>query len=157
VWLSARVEYAVRAALEIASSESEFLTAEALADRQGISVSFLENIIGDLRRAGLVASRRGRGGGHRLARPSDTITIADVMRAEIGNLADIHGKRPESAEYPGAATHLPDVWVAARSAYRQILESVTLADVLCGEFPEVVATLLADPRSWESVDPQHLR
>lgn len=152
VWLSARVDYAVRAALEIAAHTDGPLTAEELASRQGISVSFLENIVGDLRRAGLVTSRRGRNGGHSLARPADQITIGDVMRAEIGNLADIHGERPENMAYPGAAEHLTDVWVAARAAYRKILDAATLADVLSGSFTGEVADLVADPRSWESID-----
>lgn len=140
----------MRAALELAASPGVPVNVEELAGRQGISVGFLENIIGDLRRSGLVMSRRGRHGGYLLARPPSEVTIADVMRAEIGNLADIHGQRPEDAEYPGAALHLTEVWVAARAAYREVLESVTLADVLSGEYGEEVANLIADPRAWES-------
>lgn len=151
VWLTARVDYAVRAALEIAAGAGAPVKAEDLAQRQGISVSFLENIIGDLRRAGIVMSRRGRNGGHVLARPADTITVADVMRAETGNLADIHGQRPEDVQYSGAAEHLTDVWVSARAAYREVLESVTLADVISGEFGQPVRRLLDDPKSWRSV------
>lgn len=150
MWLSARVDYAVRAVLEIAAAEGAPVTAEELARRQGISVSFLENIIGDLRRAGLVSSRRGRGGGHQLARPPQDITVADIMRAEMGNLADIHGQRPEDVEYAGAAAHLTDVWCAARAAYRRVLESVTVADVVSGEFAHPIADLIADPDSWKS-------
>lgn len=150
MWLSARVEYAVRAALEIAAAGPVPVTAEELATRQGISRSFLENIIGDLRRAGIVVSRRGRNGGHLLGRPADEVTIADVMRAELGNLADVHGQRPEDAVYEGPAEHLTDVWVAARAAYRGVLEAVTLADVISGDFPPAVRDLLADPASWES-------
>lgn len=151
MWLSARVDYAVRASLELAASYGRPVTSDALASRQGIPASFLENIIGDLRRAGVVLTRRGRGGGLILARPPEEITVADVIRAETGNLADIHGQRPEDAEYLGAAEHLTDVWVAARTAYRRVLEGVTLADVLKGNFgPEVVA-LLADPHAWESI------
>lgn len=150
MWLSARVEYAVRAALEVAAASPQSVTAEELANRQGISRSFLENIIGDLRRAGIIVSRRGRNGGHVLGRPAHEITIAEVMRAELGNLADVHGQRPEDARYLGPAEHLTDVWVAARAAYRGVLESVTLADVMAGEFPEGVRALLDDPASWES-------
>ena len=144
------MDYAVRAVLEIAAADGAPVTAEELARRQGISVSFLENIIGDLRRAGLVASRRGRGGGHTLSRQADDITVADIMRAEMGNLADIHGQRPEDVQYAGAAEHLTDVWCAARAAYRRVLESVTVADVVAGRFSPPVAELLADPDTWRS-------
>lgn len=150
MWLSARVDYAVRAVLEIAARDAEPIAAAELAQLQGISVSFLENILADLRRAGVVQSRRGRYGGQLLARPADQITVADVIRAETGYLADIHGQRPEDIEYAGAAEHLTDVWVAARAAYRQVLESVTIADVLAGEFPSHVQALLQLPEAWLS-------
>ena len=150
MWLSARVEYAVRAVLEIAAREGHPVAAVDLAENQGISASFLENILGDLRRAGILRSRRGRGGGQMLARPSNEITVADVIRAETGNLADIRGQRPEDVQYTGAATHLSEVWVAARAAYRQVLESVTIADVLAGDFPKEVRLLLEQPESWVS-------
>lgn len=150
MWLSARVDYAVRAVLEIAARDAEPIAAAELAQLQGISVSFLENILADLRRAGVVQSRRGRYGGQLLARPADQITVADVIRAETGYLADIHGQRPEDIEYAGAAEHLTDVWVAARAAYRQVLESVTIADVLAGEFPSHVQQLLQLPEAWLS-------
>lgn len=150
MWLSARVDYAVRAVLEIAARDAEPIAAAELAQLQGISVSFLENILADLRRAGVVQSRRGRHGGQLLARPADQITVADVIRAETGYLADIHGQRPEDIEYAGAAEHLTDVWVAVRAAYRQVLESVTIADVLAGQFPSHVQQLLQMPEAWLS-------
>lgn len=150
MWLSARVDYAVRAVLEIAARGNEPIAAAELAELQGISVSFLENILADLRRAGVVKSRRGRMGGQLLARPAEMITVADVIRAETGYLADIHGQRPEDIEYAGAAAHLTDVWVAARAAYRQVLESVTIADVLTGDFPPHVQELLGLPEAWVS-------
>ncbi len=124
-----------------------------MAGRQDISVSFLENIVGDLRRAGIVVSRRGRNGGYLLARSPEEITIAEVMRAETGNLADIHGQRPEDVHYVGAAEHLTDVWVAARAGYRRVLEATTLADVMAGTFRPAVRELLDDPESWVSVRP----
>lgn len=148
--VSARVDYAVRAALELAAHGDTPMKADDLAEAQGIPVSFLENILTDLRRAGVITSQRGREGGHYLARPADQITVADVIRVEVGNLADIHGQRPETLVYQGAAQHLTDIWVAARSAYRQVLESVTLADLLVGEFAPHVTALIDEPDAWLS-------
>lgn len=151
--VSARVDYAIRAAAEMAAKPGQSLKAQALANTQGISVSFLETILGDLRRAGLVASQRGRAGGYQLARDPADISVADVVRAETGNLFDIYGHRPEDMEYSGAATQLTDVWVAARSAYRQVLEDVTLADLVTGAFGPDVVTLIERPDSWNSHGP----
>jgi Rrf2 family protein len=148
--VSARVDYAVRAAAELAAAPGKAHKAEELATSQGISVSFLETILGDLRRAGLVLSQRGREGGHRLARDASQISVADVVRAESGNLFDIYGHRPEDMAYSGAATNLTDVWVAARSAYREVLESVTLADLVAGTFSVDVVELIERPESWHS-------
>lgn len=148
--ISARVDYAVRAALELAAQYPAAVKAEPLASSQEISTSFLENILSDLRRAGIVVSQRGRDGGHTLARDPHEVTIADVMRVEVGNLADIHGQRPEDLHYPGAAANLTSVWVAARAAYRQVLEAVTLADVLGQQFPTHIDELLKQPDSWSS-------
>lgn len=148
--VSARVDYAIRAALELAATSQQAVKAEDLAKAQGIPISFLENILGDLRRAGIIISQRGREGGHQLARPAAEITIADIMRIEVGNLAEVHGERPEDLHYEGAAEHLTEVWVAARAAYRKVLESVTLADVLNGKFGRDVKKLTSEPDSWSS-------
>jgi Rrf2 family protein len=121
---------------------------EALAEAQGLPVRFLENILLDLRRAGLVNSQRGAEGGYRLAQPPARITVADVFRALEGPLADVRGLRPEDARYEGSAEHLRDVWVAVRAALRSVLETVTLADVATGTLPESVTSLLADPEAW---------
>jgi Rrf2 family protein len=150
VRVSARVDYAVCAALELAAHEGVLMKADELAAAQHIPVSFLENILVDLRRAGVITSQRGREGGHQLARPPDQISVADVIRVEVGNLADIHGLRPEQLTYQGASAHLTDVWVAARAAYRKVLESITLADLLVGDFPPQVQALLDEPDSWQS-------
>jgi Rrf2 family protein len=150
VRLSARVEYAVRAALELAAVAPAPMRSDELASAQDVSPSFLVNIMSELRRAGIVRSERGAGGGYRLARPPEEITIADVMRAVQGNLADVHGVHPEELVYPGAAASLRDVWVAARASYRRVLERVSLADVVSGELPEGVADLLADDRAWHA-------
>ena len=148
--ISAKSDYAVRAMLVLAERDgTQPVKGEALATAQEIPVKFLENILLDLRRSGLVASQRGAEGGYRLNRPADTITLADVIRAVDGPLANIRGIRPESASYTGAATSLREVWVAMRASMRAVLESVTLADVATGSLPSPVKALLADPDVWE--------
>jgi Rrf2 family protein len=146
--VTARGDYAVRVAVELSVTEGATCKVGELADRQNIPPRFLENILLALRRAGLVHSRRGTDGGFRLARPSDEISVADVLRAAEGPLADIQGLPPEDVSYIGAATALRDVWVAARASLRTALERVTLADVAQGALPPDVQTLLADPESW---------
>ncbi len=136
--------------LVLAAGDGSPMPIHAIAAAQDIPAGFLENIVGDLRRAGLVVAKRGRSGGLVLSRPADEITIADLIRAETGNLADIHGLRPEEATYSGAAEHLTDVWVAARAAYRGVLESVTLADVVAGDLPPDIVEFASDPRAWAS-------
>jgi Rrf2 family protein len=113
-----------------------------------VPVKFLENILGDLRQAGLVRSQRGVEGGYWLARPASEITLADVIRAVEGPLANVRGVRPDSVTYQGAAEPLRDVWIAVRASLRSVLEAVTLADVASGELPDVVRELVADPESW---------
>ena len=148
--LSARVDYAVRAALELAAAEPETLTGERIAEAQRIPASFLVNVMGDLRRAGLVRSARGAAGGYRLARPANEVSVADVIRAVQGNLADVHGERPEQLRYDGPAERLRDVWVAARASYRAVLEQVTLAEVAGDRLPESVRGQLERDGAWES-------
>jgi Rrf2 family protein len=147
--ISAKSDYAVRAMLELsAEGGTRQVTGEALANAQQIPVKFLENILVDLRRAGLVASQRGAEGGYRLARPANRITVADVIRAVDGPLANVRGMRPEDAEYEGPAEALRDVWVAMRAALRSVLERVTLADLAAGSLPASVRKLTADPDAW---------
>ena len=148
--ITARVDYAVRAALELAAAAPGALTAERIASAQGIPGRFLQTILGDLQRAHLVTSQRGREGGYKLAFPPSEISIARVMRIEQGFLAEVHGQRPEDVAYPGAAAGLAGVWVAAREAYRRVLEEVTLADVVSGTLPAPVAELVAMDTAWRS-------
>jgi Rrf2 family protein len=150
VRITARVDYAVRAALELAAAAPGALTCDAIATAQGIPNRFLQAILGDLQHARLVTSQRGREGGYRLALPPSEVSIARVMRIEQGFLAEVHGQRPEEVSYPGTAAPLAGVWVAAREAYRRVLEDVTLADVIAGEFPPHVADLLAMESAWRS-------
>lgn len=148
--ITARVDYAVRAALELAAAAPEALTNDAIATAQGIPSRFLQAILGDLQHARLVTSQRGREGGYRLALPPSEISIARVMRVEQGFLADVHGQRPEDVEYPGPAQALTTVWIAARASYRRVLEEVTLADVVAGTLPAAVAELAAIEDAWRS-------
>ena len=148
--VSAKADYAVRAAIELAAAAPDSLTCDRIATAQNIPSRFLQAILGDLQHARLVTSQRGRDGGYRLALPPSEISIARVMRVEQGFLADVHGKRPEDVEYPGAATTLGTVWVAAREAYRRVLEELTLADVVAGTLPELAAGLVAMEAAWHS-------
>jgi Rrf2 family protein len=144
---TAKADYAVRASVELAAANG-LVTAEQIAQAQEIPLNFLENILRDLRRAGLVESRRGQAGGYVLARPADTISIADVIRAVEGPLANVRGQAPETLAYPGAAEKLRDVWVALRANIRAVLEGVTLADVARGELPAHVEELTRDADAW---------
>jgi len=150
VRITARVDYAVRAALELAAAAPGALTSERIATAQGIPPRFLQAILGDLQHARLVTSQRGRDGGYRLALPPSEISIARVMRVEQGFLAEVHGQRPEDVEYPGVASTLTDVWIAARAAYRRVLEEVTLADVIAAKLPDHAVELLAVEDAWRS-------
>jgi Rrf2 family protein len=148
VRITAKVDYAVRAAAEMAAATDGLVTGEAIADRQQIPRKFLENILADLRRAALVRSQRGADGGYRLARPAAEVTVADIIRAVEGPLADVHGAPPETVEYGGAAVHLQTVWVATRSALRAVLEEVTVADVVAGTLPPSASRFLDEPGAW---------
>ncbi|WP_245817202.1 RrF2 family transcriptional regulator [Geodermatophilus saharensis] len=150
VRITARVDYAVRAAVELAAVAPDALTCDRIARAQEIPSRFLQGILGDLQHARLVTSQRGREGGYRLALPPSEISIARVMRVEQGFLAEVHGQRPEDVSYPGVAAELAGVWVAAREAYRRVLEEVTLADVVAGKLPGHVAQLVALDSAWRS-------
>lgn len=148
--VSARVDYGVRALAELARrSEGQLVTSEELAGVQGLPVKFLESILTQLRRAGLVVSKRGAVGGFRLSRDADQIAIAEVFRALDGPIAAVRGQAPEDLEYSGAAEHLGEVWIATRAALRTVLEVVTLADLASGNLPDHVRELLTHPGAWE--------
>jgi Rrf2 family protein len=157
VQISAKVDYAMRALLVLASA-TEPLSAEAIAAEQGLPAKFLGVILNDLRHAGILASHRGRdagrarsappGAGYLLARPASEVTAADVIRALEGPLAQVRGTRPEAVTYGGAAAHLQEAWVAVRASLRGVLEHLTLEQIKKGEFPPEVAKLVADPDAW---------
>lgn len=147
--VSAKVDYAVRAAIELAAREGDgAVKGEELARAQGIPPRFLENILVALRRAELVESRRGPDGGFRLARPADEICVAEVIRAVDGPLASVGGVRPDQLHYNGSAVSLPAMWVAVRAALRDLLETVTLADLAAGRLPIEVQRRVAEPDAW---------
>jgi Rrf2 family protein len=146
--VSAKVDYAVRAAAELAAAGEGPVKGEALANAQGIPLKFLENILGELRHAGLVRSQRGTEGGYWLARPPEEIRIADVIRAVEGPLASVRGEPAETVKYSGAAEPLGRLWVAVRANLRAVLEVVTIADVANGQLPSVIDELTSDPQAW---------
>ena len=146
--VSAKSDYAVRALIELASQGEGHVKGERIAQAQEIPVKFLENILIDLRNAGLVASRRGADGGYRLARPADEISVADVIRAVDGPLANVRGQRSEDVSYSGSAERLRDVWIALRASLRAVLENVTIGDLARGELPASIEALAADPDAW---------
>ncbi len=147
--VSAKADYALRAAIELAAHEGERpLKGERIAQAQEIPLKFLENILVELRRAGIVTSRRGAEGGYLLARPADEVTVADVVRAVEGPIANVRGRGPETVEYSGSAERLREVWIAVRANLRAVLEHVTLADLASGQLPEEVVELTSDPDAW---------
>lgn len=146
--ITAKVDYAVRAVAELAASPDGPTKGDNLAARQAIPPKFLENILADLRRAGLVASQRGAEGGYWLAKPAEDVSVADIIRAVEGPLADVHGTPPETVTYAGAATSLQRVWVATRAALRSILEEVTIADIVAGTLPPATERFLDQPDAW---------
>jgi Rrf2 family protein len=149
VRVSAKTDYALRAALELAAAPDEKpVKGERIATAQTIPLRFLENILMQLRHAGLVESRRGAEGGYRLARPAGEVTLADVIRAIDGPLAGVSGARPETLDFTGVAEPMRDVWIAVRASLRGVLEGVTLADVVAGGLPQHVRDLVADEDAW---------
>jgi Rrf2 family protein len=147
--ISAKVDYAVRAAIELAAAgEGKPLKGEAIAEAQGIPLKFLENILGELKHTGIVASRRGAAGGYWLARPADEVALAEIVRAVEGPLATVKGQGPETLEYQGRAVPLQKVWIAVRANLRAVMDEVTLADVVSGELPSNVRELSEPAEAW---------
>lgn len=140
----------MRALILLARSDGERVTCEQLAQEQGIPTRFLEAILAELRRAGIVASQRGIAGGYRLARSPAQVAVADVIRALDGPLAEVRGMRPEHSEYLGPVQPLQEVWVAARASLRGVLEHVTVADIASGKLPRHISKLTKAPEAWVS-------
>lgn len=148
--ISAKVDYALRAAAELACLHEGAVKGEQIALAQNIPFSFLENILLELKRANIVVTQRGAGGGYALARPADQITLADIIRAVDGPLAHIRGQRPETVVYSGAAESMQEVWIAVRANLRAILEHVTLADLAHHHLPDDIRALIDDDDAWSA-------
>jgi Rrf2 family protein len=147
--IPAKADYAIRALLSLAST-NESVSADQLAHEQGLPPKFLGAILSELRRGSIVTSQRGADGGFRLAKPAEEIKIADVLRVLGGPMAGVRGMRPETLHYEGAAVHLQEVWVAVRASLRQVLEHVSLADIVKGELPDEVTRFSQDPDAWHT-------
>jgi Rrf2 family protein len=147
--VSAKADYALRAMIELAVLDTDRpVKGERIAQAQEIPLKFLENILGDLRHAGLVRSQRGVDGGYWLARAADEITVAEVIRSVEGPIANVRGVGPEQVEYAGSAERLRDVWIAVRANLRAVLERVTIADLASGDLPLSVEELTSNPDAW---------
>lgn len=147
--VSARGDYAVRAACELASAYPSTLSAQALADAQSLPRKFLEAILADLRRGGVVIAVRGAEGGYSLTRPPAEVTVGMVLRAVDGPLAGVRGHRPEQTSYSGTAEHLATLWVAVRAAVRGVVDEVSLDQLVKGEIPPEIQALTEAPDAWQ--------
>jgi Rrf2 family protein len=148
--ISAKADYAMRALLVLAAvPEGTSVKGQTIADTQDMPAKFVENTLGDLKRSGLVQSQRGSSGGYRLGRPAHLITVADVVRAVDGPLAEVRGRRPETVAYEGAAENLQQVWIAARASLRAVLEHVTLAQIVNDELPANITSIVDTPDAWK--------
>ncbi|MCZ2402954.1 Rrf2 family transcriptional regulator [Paenarthrobacter sp. Z7-10] len=147
--VTAKADYAIRAVVELALHEGQVLTRSRLATGQGIPDKFLETILTELTRNGLLIARRGVRGGYLLGRPADSISVADVLRAVDGPLAGVRGERPEDITYPDSSSALREVWIAVRASLRAVLETTTVADIAAQTLPAGVLSLLAEPGVWE--------
>jgi Rrf2 family protein len=149
--VTAKADYAVRAVIELAgSSQDSPRKVDAVAKAQGIPVSFLENILTQLRSSGIVRSQRGPEGGYWLARPADQLNLADIIRAVEGPLVGVRGQRPEEIEYAGSSEALQNVWIALRANLRKVLENVTVADVAAGKLPKEILALTRAEEAWHT-------
>ena len=150
--ISAKADYAVRAAIHLASVSQGPTKSDQIAAAEGIPRKFLESIMTSLKAGGVVRSQLGPSGGYWLSRPADAITVADVIRAVDGPLATVRGQPPESVEYAGTAAPLQSVWLAVRSSLRDVLEHVTLAELATNQLPEKVVRRAAEPDVWRTAD-----
>jgi Rrf2 family protein len=149
--VTAKADYAVRAVVELAGSKQDSpRKVDEVAQAQGIPVSFLENILTQLRSSGIVRSQRGPEGGYWLAHPPDQVNLAQVIRAVEGPLVGVRGQRPEEIEYAGSAESLQKVWIALRANLRKVLEHVTVADVAAGKLPKEVLELTRKEEAWQT-------
>ncbi|MCW2490999.1 MAG: hypothetical protein QOH56_2619 [Pseudonocardiales bacterium] len=146
--ISAKSDYAVRALLELAAKAPDLVKIDLIVGDQQLPKKFVEAILGDLRRAGIVRSMRGADGGYALARPASEISIGAVIRAVDGPLAEVRGLRPDEMNYIGLAEHLPGLWVAVRASLRRVLDETSLQQLLSGKMPAHVRRMIEDPNAW---------
>jgi len=149
--VTAKADYAVRAVVELADSAQDSpRKVDEVAQAQKIPVSFLENILTQLRSSGIVRSQRGPEGGYWLAQPADEVNLAQIIRAVEGPLVGVRGQRPEEVEYVGSAESLQQVWIALRANLRKVLENVTVADVAEGRLPKEILALTRAEEAWQT-------
>jgi len=148
VEISAKTDYAVRALLSLAEHAPDLVKVDVVIGEQALPRKFVEAILGELRRAGLVRSQRGAEGGYALAKPATEIALGSIIRAVDGPLAEVRGLRPNETTYQGVAQHLPEVWVAVRASLRRVLDETTLAQVLSGKLPAHVRRMVDSPDAW---------
>ncbi len=146
--ISAKSDYAIRSLLALAVQYPDLVKVDVVIAEQQLPRKFIEAILGELRRAGLVRSQRGAEGGYALARPPSEITLGAIIRAVDGPLAEVRGLRPNETTYTGVAQHLPDVWVAVRASLRRVLDETTLAALLSGKLPAHVRRMVDAPDAW---------
>ncbi len=145
---TALTDYAIRATLEIAANNPNWVSIDQISQAQSLSDDYLRTALNSLRRAGILESRRGREGGFRLTRPAKEITLGDIIRAIDGPLTSVRGKRPESLDYQGTSLGLAKVWIALRASEREILDSVSLVHLISGKLPSKIERLIRDPSAW---------
>lgn len=148
VEISAKTDYAIRALLGLAQRAPQLVKVDVIITQQELPRKFVEAILGELRRAGIVRSQRGAEGGYALARSATEITLGQVIRAVDGPLAEVRGLRPHETTYTGVAQHLPEVWVAVRASLRRVLDETTLQHVLTGKLPPHVRRMVEAPDAW---------
>lgn len=151
--ISAKSDYAVRALLELANQAPNLVKIDVVVADQQLPRKFVEAILGDLRRAGIVRSMRGADGGYALAKPASQISIGSVIRAVDGPLAEVRGLRPDEMDYTGLSAHLPGLWVAVRASLRRVLDDTSLQQLLTGKLPAHVRKMVDDPDAWRRRTP----
>ena len=149
--ITAKVDYAVRAVAVIGAAGGTAVTADRIAEEQSIPLGFLRGILTDLRRSGLITSQQGAAGGFRLAHAASDISVADVIRAVEGPLAEVRGERPEKLSYPDSVASLQHVWIAVRASLRDVLDGTSIADIVSGQLPDQVRDLAANPAAWQII------
>jgi Rrf2 family protein len=144
VKISAKVDYALQAVIEIAiaTKKDSLISAEEISSRRDIPEKFLEGILTLLRKSGIISSYRGPSGGFELAKKPQDIVVADIIRIIDGPLAAVRGFAPEEIDYAGPVKHVADVWIATRASLRNVLENISIADIISGDFDVSISKLL---------------